>query len=491
MNNVLKLDFQKLGLLQTQRGGSLLGLALDGSRLEGVVLRWTNGALQVQQSFSVTLSLDVLTNDPQLVGREIRNHLDAAGVRERRCIVGLPLKWALTTHTKVPELPEADLASLLEVEAERGFPCDVATLVLATSRYAAPSGERHATLLGIPRNHIGVLEQVLRAAQLRPVSLTLGLAALQPAQAEASQGVLALAIGETHVGLQITCGGGIAALRTLEGALENEAGQRRLHADVVAREARITLGQLPAEVRAAVRRVRIFGPRDLGRQLADEIELRLEAMDLQVELVTRYAAGEFGVHLPPEAVVSPAFSLAAGRLAGSGTGLEFLPPKVTSWQRLKARYSSGKLQRAGLAAAAVVLLVGGAFLVQQWQLWRLQSQYAGMKTTVLELKSMNGRIAQFQPWFDDSLRGLTILRRLTEAFPEDGSVTAKTLEIRDLSAITCRGTARDYQALLKTVERLRAVPQIREVNLGPTRGQSPAMEFAFNFSWNAGGKNAN
>ena len=45
--------------------------------------------------FSVSLSLDPLTADPELVGREIRNHLDAAGVRERHCIVAVPLKWAL------------------------------------------------------------------------------------------------------------------------------------------------------------------------------------------------------------------------------------------------------------------------------------------------------------------------------------------------------------------------------------------------------------
>src|SRR2546426_9642508 len=113
---------------------SLLGLSLDGSRLEGVVLRRTNGSVVEQKSLFASLSLDPLTNDPELVGREIRNHLDAAGIREKRCVVGLPLKWALTTHTKIPELPEADVASFLQIEAERGFPADVETLVIATSR---------------------------------------------------------------------------------------------------------------------------------------------------------------------------------------------------------------------------------------------------------------------------------------------------------------------------------------------------------------------
>jgi hypothetical protein len=481
----------KSDLLKRKRLSAVLGLALDGSRLDGVALRRTDGALQVQQSFSVSLSLDPLTNDPELVGREIRNHLDAAGVRERQCIVALPLKWALTTHIEVPELPEADVAGFLQIEAERSFPCDVQTLHVVTSRPQSASGKQHATLVGIPKNHLTLLAQVLRAAKLKPVSFSLGIAALQPPGADASNGVMALAIGESHVGLQVTAGSGVAALRALEGALEAEGSQRVLHVDLVAREARITLGQLPAELRETVRRIRIFGPRDLARQLADEMELRLDSTGLKVEAVARYAADEFGVHLPPEAPVSPAFSLAAGRLAGRRELFEFLLPKVTPWQQIAARYSSGRLRTAISAAAAVALIGGGLFFFQQCQLWRLQAQWAKMQPNDQQLRDLQDHIKQYRPWYDESMRGLTILRRLTEAFPEDGSVTAKTVEIRDLNTVTCTGIARNYQALLKTVERLRAVRQIPEVNMGPTRGQPPALQFTFNFQWSEGGKSAN
>jgi hypothetical protein len=492
MNNLIKFDFANLGLLnRRRRGNAVLGLSLDGSRLDGIVLRRNNGSVQVQQSFSVTLSLDPLTNDPELVGREMRNHLDAAGVRERHCIVGLPLKWALTAHSKIPELAEADVASYLQIEAERGFPCDVSTLLVATSRCEDGAGERSATLIAIPRNHVASLEAALRAAQLKPASFSLGLSALQAPKRPASNGVLALWIGDSCVGLQVTCGGGIYALRTLEGALDGESGQRRLHADVLAREVRITLAQLPSEARATVRRVRIFGPRDLAQQLADEIELRLESMELQLELVASYPAGEFGIQLPAGTPVSPTFSLAAGYLTDHPVTLEFLPPRVTQWQQFAAKYSSGKLQQAGLAAAAVFLLVGGAFLFQHWQFWRLESQWAGMKPRVQALEDMNAKIKQFRPWFDDSIRGLTILRRLTEAFPEDGSVTAKTVEIRDLAAVNCTGVARDYESLLKTISKLREARQIPEVNLGQTRGQPPAIQFSFSFVWNEGANNGN
>ena len=231
MNNLLKINFRKRKKLT-----SVLGLALDGSRLDGVVLRRTNGSLQLQQSFSVALTLDPLTAAPELVGREIRNQLDAAGVRERHCVVGLPLKWVLTAHTELPPLPEADAASLLQMEAERGFSTDVATLQLANSRCPLAGGKKHVLLAGIPSAHIATLEQVLAAAKLKPVSFALGIAALQPPAAKNSNGVLALAIGESTVSLQITCGGGVAALRALEGAIENRG--RPAHAARRPRRAR-------------------------------------------------------------------------------------------------------------------------------------------------------------------------------------------------------------------------------------------------------------
>jgi hypothetical protein len=480
-----------MDLLKRQRLSGVLGLALDGSRLDGVLLRRTNGALHVQQTFSVSLSLDPLTNDPELVGREIRNHLDAVGVRERQCVVGLPLKWVLTTHIEVPELPETDAASFLQIEAERGFPCDVETLHVGTSRFRSPDGKQYATLVGIPKNHLALLERALRAAKLKPISLSLGITALQPAAAEASNGVMALAIGESHVGLQVTAGGGVAALRGLEGALEAAGSQRVLHADLVAREARITLGQLPPELRDAVRRIRVFGPRDLAQQLLDEMDLRLDATGLKADAVGRYAAGEFGIQLPPDAAVSAAFSLAANQLAGRRPVFEFLPPRVTAFQQLAARHTSGKLRTAISAAAAAALVAGALFLYQQCQLWRLESQWGKMQATVRQLEGLQEHIRKYRPWFDESVRGLTVLRHLTEAFPEDGSVTAKTVEIRNLNAVTCTGIARNYQALLKTVEKLRAVPQIPDVNLGPTRGQSPALQFTFNFQVSEGGGNAN
>ena len=490
MSNILKVRFLKRSV-----PSGMLGLALDGSRLEGVVLRRSNGSLQVHQRFTATLSLDPLTNDAELVGREILNHLEAAGVRERRCAAALPLKWALAAHTALPQLAEADIPGFLQIEAERGFPTDVTTLQIATSRLVSPSGAQHATFVGVPKGHVERLEQALRAARLRPVSFSLGITAIQPANTEDSNGVLALVIGESEVGLQITCGGGVAALRALEGGVEAESGRTVLHGDLIAREARITLGQLPAELRDAVKRIRIFGPREAAQRLADEIRPRFEPGGLAVELAPVYRADEFGRTIPPETPVSAAFSLAARQLAGRSDPFEFLPPKVSAFEQLTAKYASGKLRTAGLVAAAVVVVVAGLFAVQQWRLSRLRSQWAGMSAKVRELGDVQDQIQKYRPWFDESFRYLGILKSLTTVFSEDGSVTAKTLEIRELpeargvSVVSCSGNAANYSALQRTVHQLGAIPGVAELNV-PTRGKTP-IQFTFDFHLNGGGLNEN
>jgi len=469
-------------LTRKKRASTVLALSLDGSRLQGLVLRRTNGSVVVQRAFYASLSLDPLTNDAELVGREIRKQLDQVSIREKRCIVGIPLNWALSTQAKIPDMPEEDVASFLDLEAERAFPYSPDALIKAESRVKTPSGEQFATLVAVPRDHVVRLEAALRAARLRPISFSLAITALQRPNVPASEGVLALIVEETGVALQVCAGGGIAAIRTLEGVMENEGGHRRIYADAVSREIRITLGQMPVDLRQGIRQVNIFGERMLAARLAEEVEPRLNALGFKVRYVTEYSAEAFGVKTPADAEVSGPFSLAALYLIGRGSGFEFLPPKVSAWQQVTARYSSRKLVTAGAALAGIALLVGAAFAVQQWQLSSLRHRWAAMGREVHDLEDVQQQIRRFRPWYDDSIRTLSILRRVTEAFPEDGVVSAKTVEIRESSIVTCSGNTSDNQAFYRTLERLRANKEVNDLKVDQIRG-SKQMQYTFNFHW--------
>ncbi len=55
-------------LFKRQRAASILGLALDGNRLEVVSLRRSNGTLNLRQTLAVSLALNPLTDAAELVG---------------------------------------------------------------------------------------------------------------------------------------------------------------------------------------------------------------------------------------------------------------------------------------------------------------------------------------------------------------------------------------------------------------------------------------
>jgi hypothetical protein len=470
---------------------SALALALDGNRLTGAVVKRSNGSLRVQKTLSATLTLNPLNSDPALVGRELHNHLEQAGIKERNCVFCVPLGWALALQTKIPNIPDGDVPSFLDIEAERGFPYAPDTLAIGSSLCGTiGEGEKHAMLVAVPKNHLLQLERVVRAAQLRPLSFTLGVTALRSPERDAQQGVLTLAIGENTIDLQITINGGVASLRSLDNAIEIEGSQKSIDAAALAREIRVTLGQLPMELRGSVRRAEIYGEGDLAQRLGSEITPLLQNMRMTVDWQRTYAGDAFRSQFPSETAIAPELSAAARFLTNAPIVFELLPPKVSAWQQLTKRVSSRKLGWLGVAAAAILLIAGGAIGFQQWKLSKLQKEWASMETRVRGVNDTQDKIRKYRPWFDESFPSLSILKRVTEAYPVEGTVWTKTVEIRNQMAVTCSGTARNNEALMKTLDQLRASTDVSNVSVDSVRGTAP-LQYTFNFQWTPGGRSEN
>ncbi|MFM9031669.1 MAG: hypothetical protein ACKOTF_13550, partial [Opitutaceae bacterium] len=153
---------------------SVLAVAFVGGRIVAAQVARSKNAVAVLRQASAPLSVDLLHPEPQLVGREIRNHLDAAQIKERSCVVVLPPEWVMTQHTELPELSPEDTDSLLQIEAEKGFPNGPDELHIARSSQKAGGG-RFATQLAVRREQVARLVEVLRAAGLKPLSCSLGL----------------------------------------------------------------------------------------------------------------------------------------------------------------------------------------------------------------------------------------------------------------------------------------------------------------------------
>lgn len=464
-----------------KRSQAVMGLTLENGRLEAVMLKRTNGSVEVKKTLNVPLTLDLLRNEPELVGREIRNLLDAAGIRERRCVVGVPPDWVLSLHTPLPDLPEEDVQSFLELEAERGFPNSPDQLQRTCSRHRSATAA-YATQLAVARDQVGRFEAVLAAAQLRPVRLSLGIAALPGALGAETSGNLTLTVGESGVVLLVAAGGGIVALRALDNVFEAEGSERRVLADVIFRELRITLAQLPDDLRAMLRELRVVGTGPTAEHLARELDSRSRSLGLRVNRLTTSNGVEHGLKVIGEAPLCGALSLAVQDLSETTAAMNFLPPKPTLWQQVSQRYSGRRLAYTGGTAGAAAALLLGLFLFQSVRLSGLNGEWRAMSSKVEELSELQSQIRTFRPWFDPNVTSLHILQRVTEAFPEEGSVTAKTVEIRNQNAVNVSGVTRDHAALLQTLDQLRKSEEIAGVKVDTIRGKTP-MQFTFNFQW--------
>ena len=92
------------------------------------------------------------------------------------------------------------------------------------------------------------------------------------------------------------------------------------------------------------------------------------------------------------------------------------------------------------------------------------------------------QIKKFRAFYDQSFRDLRIIKLLTDAFPEDGTVSAKSIDVRQLANVTCSGVARDNDSFVKVFGKLS--DHTNEIShLHPeVRGQKP-MQFTLNFQY--------
>lgn len=459
---------------------SVLGLSLAHGQLRAALVSRSKGSCEVVKTAAAPLALDLLHPEADLIGREIRNQLDAAGIHERSCVIAVPADWVMSQHTRLPVLAAEDVDSFLQLEAEKGFPCDAAQLQIARSVQRA-GDVTYVSQLAVRKEQLNQLSHVAKAAGLKPVSFSLGLAALPGVIGAGGEGRITVALEAHGAALVASAGGGLAAFRTCEATIESEAGEKVVNGGAVARELRITYEQVPADLRGGLRRLRLCGEEPLVRQLAERLG------DWAREAGLALDAGRPGEEALPALV---ARSVATQWLEPAGSRIEFLAPRPGKIELLVARYNAKRLGTTLAAVGAVVVITMLVFLWQEIRLVSLRSDWAGMQRQVTTLKAVEDRIRDNRAWYDRSLPDLRILAGVTRAFPENGSLTARTVTVQKAAAVTTvsvSGTARDDQALLRTQDNLRKLKEVQGLKVENISGKAPSKQFTLTFRWTGGG----
>ena len=449
---------------------SVLALSIESGRLAVSLVRQEADGPRAGRSLALPIGADALVADPEKAGQQLASHLDTAGLRERRAVVCIPASWALIAATEVPGLGVEDLRGYLELRAEREFPIPIADLRLSHCAYALPDGSQRATVAGVPVKRMVAVERFLAAAGCRAASVSLGLDGCVPRDGSAA--ALHFVANGTHVDLVIAAGGGIAAVRTLPGA--GGARATAFDAETFSREVRITLGRLPEAVRQQVHEARFGGTPATAEELCIQIRQQLRRMGLASRL--ERPEGESGEH--PGAAID-----AAGQFfRQSPSVFEFLAPQVSRWQTVFRQFDDRRRRWIVMAAVAAVVLPVLIYFIRSRLESGLNSEWKAMAGNVAELEALQGRIRQFRPWFEPGPQVLQVIESLTAAFPEGGEVWAKSVQYNEGHKVTCAGFAKNQPALMSMLERLRARPDVSDVQVQQVRGENP-LQFSFTYKW--------
>ena len=438
---------------------AVLALTIAPDRIAVSLVRPEGAALP---PLSLDISAAKLLENPVKAGAELLSALEAAHLRERRCVVCLPPSWALSASADLPEVNPEDLRSYFELRAEREF--STSDLRLAHSPFSQPGGTRRATLAAIPVKRMEAVEKMLATAGCQPVSITLALSGCL-AQADPTLHLLAPG-GPTQV--IVSSGGGIAALRTLAGSAASDPA-------AFARELRITLGRLPEAIRQNVRRARLVGPPEPALR---EIVARMGLEALEEE------SGE-----PADAAVESAGYFLQNR----PVPFEFLVPEVNRWPARLERFNTRRGRQVVGVAVGLILLPLLVFIFRSRMENNLQEEWNGMKNTVADLDDLQKKVRQFRPWFEPSPQKLQALDTLISTFPERGEIWVRSVQITTLSGkdetappgtlkVTVSGFTRSSANLLGLQDRLPKQPGVSALQLQQMRGNNP-IQFSLSFKW--------
>lgn len=455
---------------------ALLGLAFEGRRVLAVRMKRAGSQAEVQSTQALRLDLDPMGDDPQLVGEALKKALREHKLHEKHCVVGVPLSWALTHSFDMPELSDEDRQSYIDLEAERVFPMPPHELSLSLTR----SGQANvSTLAALPLEHVDRLRTILNQADIRPISITLGVAALADLQPSIEAWIAASDQGMDFVFAEK---GKPTLLRHLNDSPLDEDGLDTVN---VWRELRISLSRLAEMTPHAPRAFQVIGQRNAVQTVIEDLgaRARQQGIELQPGPDTMNGCIRPGGDLRG---FEPAVAMTAAVLTGRTATFEFLPPRISPFKRVMKRISSRGTFSATVIGLGLVAVLGGAYGWQYHTLNSLQDNWSSIEMDVDRVEQLQSNLRAYRPWFEETAPSLDMLMALTEAFPPTGEVWTRSFAVKDMNKVSFTGFARSRADLLKMQERLAAQPGVEDLKVLPLRGDAPA-QFSLSYTWNPEG----
>ena len=386
----------------------------------------------------------------------------------RECILVLPAHLAPSIILTVPDISPEDRKGFIQIQAEQQLPLPLSEIHLATHEFQI-GDQDHALVVGLRRDTVSKLKEAVIANGFQVASITVDIAGVVDHAVDGNDSLAdscQLIQGQSSLTMVIHAEGGPTGLRHFH--LTNGG----MDAATLERELRITLGQFP---------------QSLQRQLTTLRTAKLPGVSSERHIPISEHRSIAGLNVVNGTETSDLFvPIASSFFLKGASPLEFLPSRTSRFGKMYGQFNSRRNLWVG--SMSIVALTAIAFLDQVFRLDSLQKDWDGIKNRVVAVKTVQGKIREFRPWFDPSVPvpSLTTARAITRAFPEKGEIWLKQLNIRDDSKITATGSSMDQNSLLATLDNLRSTSGISNLELKSQQGSDP-ISFSFEFDWNPAG----
>jgi Tfp pilus assembly protein PilN len=430
---------------------SMLCLVVSPPEIKIQYLTKTSAGLTTQVH-RLTPSLRLTADDPELVGRELRQLMQQAGIPRRKAIVLLPSAWFQSLQVPLEGIPAEDQDSYVHLQAERFFGT-VDAHQFSHQIVTFPDGRAMALAIAFPSERMAAVTAALRVAGLPP--LLLAPLATFPAPPDGDGTVISLSSNHLEVGIFVH--GIPVAFRSLAAETSPET---------LVRELRLTLS----------------GSGCTSRKLFFN-------MPVQEPLSSLLRQSGFQQHTLPEPW--------DGSYAGAGAAMLCMQEKGTlpySIQVAPAMNALGALLHsrrrlftglavvAGLVALILLVAIGRTGYCRY-----LEMKLAKQQPQVEKLETIRVATSRMSPWVRANPEMLMTLKRIIDAFPDEGTVWLERLDIRASNEVFLTGSARNTTAWYSVQEKLSKTSGVEKFRMQQLRvGEKGAgLQFSVTFVWDS------
>jgi len=460
--------------------GHFLGLAFGDRSIraaevarDGTVLREAEYAIPEGASLAA----------PEALGAGLVEFLRANRFTASRAVAGLPARWILARDVEIPPMSAAMAGGALRMQAERDFSMEIEDLVLDYAGDVDAAQPRRILMVALLNRHLDGVVRACRSAGIRLLAATSTALALARAGSKDPVDSVLVSLSEGAAEVLIDGGGSPRTLRHI--AFDGAPGAGPAALAAVGSEIRRTLALMPG------------GPPPGGLVLWDGLGIDPEGLRLLAEragLPIRTGDPE-GIGLSSGLETGdPPRQVAAATLALAGTrkdllAIDFLHSRCAPPRKRRI----GRRALLGAAAAITVAIVGVSFLLhlqgREAELAALKGRISGMEAEIKEAEAfVKNNKSLVLGWYDARPHPLDILKRVTLAFPEEGSIWAVNFSALEGLKGSLTGKAVTQKTILDVLDRMKEDPTLSEVMLADMReagGGSKVVSFTLTFNYRA------